>query len=496
MALLVVFAITLSVLPLSLPATSPDGSVLQAVSSVIRPRTGRPPALSRQVYGYLPWWNLDAGTAGRLRYDLVSTVALFGIGIGADGSLDRLSPGYLGYVSPAAAAVTNAAHARGVRVVPTFQLFDSGKLKDLRAFLSSTAAQTRFIHQAVALMDTRRADGASLDFEPVPDDLGGAFARFVARFRATLRNHDRSSTLVVAMAAGAAPGLIEALAPSVDGLFVMAYDYRRAQSGSAGSVAPLDGPGQTVRSTIERYLRHAPASKIILGLAYYGYDWPVTAPKANARVRTDTATAGAAFGISFASINQWLADHPKVVVKHEAASGGAWFSYRDADRSTYRQVWFEDDRSLAAKEDYALLAGLGGVGIWALDNDRGSDRLWELLRTKFRNPVHQPVVRASLYHLAVRGGVVVADIATTVQNRGTVPEVGRVVWTIRNARGVIIASGGSPLTVLTLGARRPVLPAVLGSPRNLAAGTYTLHVAFVVGTRRWTAPVFSFRQPY
>ena len=496
MALLAVLAITLSVLPLSLPAATADGSVLQAVSSVIRPRTGRPPALGRQVYGYLPWWNLDSGTAGRLRYDLVTTVALFGIKIHADGSLDRTSPGYVGYLGPAAAAVTNAAHASGVRVVPTFQLFDTGTLRDVRAFLASPAAQTRFIRHAVALVTARRADGASLDFEPVPDDLGGAFARFVARFRAGLRAHDRSSSLVVAMAAGAAPTLIEALVPSVDGLFVMAYDYRRAQSGSAGSVAPLDGPGQTVRRTIERYLRHAPASKVILGLAYYGYDWPVTASAANAPVRTDTKVAGSAFGLSFASINAWLADHQKVIVKHEVASGAAWFSYRDADRSTYRQVWFEDDRSIAAKEDYAILAGLGGVGIWALDNDRGSDRLWDLLRTKFKSPDHQPVVRASLYHLAVHGGLVEAEIAATVQNRGTVPEVGHVIWTIRNARGRIIASGGTPVTVLTHGAKRPVLAVALGSARDLVPGTYTLHAAYVVGSRRWTAPIFSFRQPY
>jgi spore germination protein len=495
-ALLIVLAIALSVVPLPMLAPGPGASDPQAAAAVIKPRTGRPPALSHEVYGYLPWWRLDVGTAGRLRYDLLTTIALFGVGIRADGSLDRASPGYLGTISPAAAAVTNAAHAHGVRVVPTFQLFDSGRLPDLRAFLGSSAAQTRFIRQAVALVTARGADGANLDLEPVPDELGGAFARFVARFRAALRAHDRTSTLVVATAAGAAPELIEALAKSVDGLFVMAYEYRTGQSGSAGSVAPLDGPGQTVRSTIERYLRHAPAAKIILGIAYYGYDWPVTAMKANAPVRTNAERFGSPFSVSFSSVNQWLADHPKVVVKHDPTSGAAWFTYRDGVRATYRQVWFEDQRSIAAKEDYAILAGLGGVGIWALDNDRGNDQLWELLRTKFRNPVHQPVVRASLYHLGSRSGRVEAEIAATIQNRGSVPEVGRIVWTIRNAAGRIIASGGSPVTVLTLGARRPVLPVVLGSARDLAPGTYTLHVAFTVGSRRWTAPIFSFRQPY
>ena len=48
-----------------------------------------------------------------------------------------------------------------------FQLFDSGSLTKMRAFLGSTTAQTRFIAQALDLMAARKADGASLDFEPM-----------------------------------------------------------------------------------------------------------------------------------------------------------------------------------------------------------------------------------------------------------------------------------------------------------------------------------------
>ena len=58
------------------------------------------------------------GTVDRIHYDLVSTIAFFGLGHQVDGAIDRDWVGYKEYVGDAAAAVTNAAHDKGVRVVP------------------------------------------------------------------------------------------------------------------------------------------------------------------------------------------------------------------------------------------------------------------------------------------------------------------------------------------------------------------------------------------
>ena len=109
-----------------LPSATLVGGVPPArAATEIRPRiTGIQP-LSHEVYGYLPYWRLDAGTVDRINYNLVSTIAFFGLGIKSTGAIDRDWVGYKEYVGDAAAAVTNAAHDKGVRVVPTFQLFDS-----------------------------------------------------------------------------------------------------------------------------------------------------------------------------------------------------------------------------------------------------------------------------------------------------------------------------------------------------------------------------------
>ena len=504
LGLFVVLAVLVSLVPLpavlpgaAAPGPLQPGSNDAASATLIRPRTGPAPALSQQVYGYLPWWNLDSGTAGRLQYDLLTTIAFFGIGIKPTGALDRTGFGYLAFMSPDAVAVMNAAHSHGVRVVPTFQLFGYGTLRDLRTFLGSGTAQKRFIGQAIDLIVARRSDGANLDFEPVPSDLTSQFVSFVVRFRTALRSKLPSSTLVVATDAYAPSALIRGLVPNVDALFVMAYDYRTTQSSVAGSTAPLDSSAISVRSAIERYLAFAPAKKVFLGVPYYGYDWPVTSQEINAPVQTNAKKFGSAYSISYALVSDWLKAHPKTVVHRDETSGAAWFTYRDTDRGTYRQVWFEDPKSVGEKYDFAIQSGLGGVGIWALDNDRGYTGLWDLLRQKFRSPTHSAIVSGSLFHLAARNGQVEADIKAAVLNRGTVPETGRLVWTVRTVAGNrVVASGNVALSVLPKGARRPLVHVVLGNAALLSTGTYRLQLTFIAGAHRWAAPAFTFRQRY
>ena len=152
----------------------------------IQPRANVKSLLSHQVYGYLPYWRLNAGTASQLNYDLVSTIAFFGLGIKATGDVDMAWTGTQAYLSSNATAVTNAAHAKGVRVVPTFQLFDSGSLSKMTTFLGSAAAQDRFIGQALNLMARRSADGANFDFEPMPATLTPQYLAFLARFNTAL----------------------------------------------------------------------------------------------------------------------------------------------------------------------------------------------------------------------------------------------------------------------------------------------------------------------
>ena len=67
------------------------------------------------------------------------------------------------------------------------------------------------------------------------------------------------------------------LASIVDGLFIMGYNYFYSGSTSAGPVSPLGGYLYDIDFTINDYLSKTnnQNDKLILGLPYYGYNWPV-----------------------------------------------------------------------------------------------------------------------------------------------------------------------------------------------------------------------------
>jgi spore germination protein YaaH len=486
-----------AVLPVGGPTSSIPGA---SAATAIRPRiTGIKP-LSHEVYGYLPYWRLDSGTVARLRYDLVSTIAFFGLGIKGSGAIDTGWVGYKEYVGADAAAVTNAAHDWGVRVVPTFQMFDSASgAPKMSAFLGSTTAQDRFIAEALALMAARRADGAGLDFEPVRavNDRADAYVAFVGRFRAAMQARFPGSTLVNATSAGASETVISGLVPVVDRQMLMAYNYHWSGSTITGAIAPLDNATRTVKIHVARMLQWAPASSVLLGVPYYGYDWPVTSSDAHAAVQEDKTTYGPVRSVTYKSARDFLAARPWIARRYDALEGSGYYTYWDAARSTFRQAYFEEERSLAAKYDYVIATGLAGIGIWTLDNDRGYSELWNVLRSRFYAPVHALQLSGSIAYVRRESGSVYVKFRATARDVGTMPERGRFRWTIRDARGQLIKSGSwAAQTVYPGGVYWHDMRVRLGYASRLPAGTYTLRVRFETASRTWRAPNVDFRQPY
>ena len=345
-----------------------DPTAARAADPGIHPRAHRRPAPSHEVYGYLPYWQLDAGTARRLDYRRLSTIAFFAVPIGADGALDRQAIGYRAYVSRAARAVTNAAHARGVRVVPTFQLFSASKLRQL---LDHPRAQSRFIREALALMARRGADGANLDVEPVPSSLASKFTAFVGRFSRAMHRRFPGSQLTVATPAIVSDRLLKGLEPVVDRFFVMTYDYHWRGSRRPGAVAPLgDGPHNVAQDDPQLPAPGAapqahPGRALlrVLVAGRQGRRLLAGTPEPRALGRRPGGHVRLGARVAVAITPRW-----RFTATRRTAPGSAT---RNRAEGTVRQVHFEDARSAAAKFNYAIAHGLAGVGIWALGNDAG-----------------------------------------------------------------------------------------------------------------------------
>ena len=102
-----------------------------------------------------------------------------------------------------------------------------------------------------------------------------------------------------------------------------------------------------------------PPAKIVLGLPYYGYDWPTTDG-------TLTATAtGSESPLTDASIA--VGGHPTY---WDPVTDTPWTAYQVGTQ--WHTTYFDDPTSMALKAQLANYFHIAGVGIWALGMD-GND---------------------------------------------------------------------------------------------------------------------------
>ena len=321
-----------------------------------------------------------------------------------------------------------------------------------------------------------------------------AYAAFVDRFTAAVHRAVRDSRVVVATYASASRSTIARLGRAADQLFVMAYDYHRTGSTVPGSVAPIRGAPANVARDVARYVETLAPGRIILGLPYYGYSWPVVRVAGRLRVRTDLARRGGVHGVTYAAALRFLASHPSARV-HRDTAGGLWFRWYDATHRTIRQVNFEDPVAVRAKADLAIAEGLAGVGIWTLGADRGYDGMASALRAKFVRPVHRLSLRPARTVARRVGGSIRVDSVVRLANRGSVPERGILTWRVVSPSGRWVGTGRR-VVVIPAGHTISVRVATsIGRATDRRAGTYRL-AGRLTGARTWILPTVRFRQPY
>jgi len=196
----------------------------------------------------------------------------------------------------------------------------------------------------------------NLDFEGRgPRDRAG-LDRLVAQVSGSLHQanpHWQVTMDTYASSAGDRAGFydVAGLAPSVDGFFVMAYDMDDPSTPSPNS--PLTGSRFSDLDAVQQYAAVVSPAKVILGLPYYGYDWPTAGPG-----QGDPAT-GPPVPFGYAQIAS-MGQH----VYWDPVTQTPWTSYLVGTQ--WHQTWFDDPTSLALKARLAGTYHIGGLGIWAL----------------------------------------------------------------------------------------------------------------------------------
>jgi hypothetical protein len=333
-------------------APPPDEPHLVDPSPSAPAEVANPPKPGHEVYGFVPYWEIDGTIAAHLRATDATTVALFSVTHTAKGDIATTQRGYQAIVGPTGRRIVTDAHAGRRRVDVTWTSF--GRAKNDRLF-GDVALQDRVIAGLVALR-------AELDTADIP-----AYGAFVGRLRAALVAEHAGATVTTATGAGP-QGAALALAATVAGadrIFLMGYDYR-TRSSPPGATAPLsrrDGEAASIGWSLDLYaIAGVPAERTILGLPLYGLAWPAAAADLG-----EPSTGGGDIWVPRRNLatleNEALAPEydPIEAVSFLAVPAGKAFT----------AVYYDTPESLRPKLGLANERGLAGAGFWALGYERG-----------------------------------------------------------------------------------------------------------------------------
>jgi spore germination protein YaaH len=351
-----------------------------------------PNGLRKEVLGFLPYWMLTDSALQWMQYQLVSTIAYFGIAARSNGSLATGTTGWNGWYSSRMTNVINAAHSRHDRVVVTIAMmaWDGGAAQ--ATLLGSSTYRAALVTNIIKVVKDRSADGVNLDFEPVSTTLRNQYTSFVRQLKKGLVDAGAGSYLTVDTMAGAATwatgydlaGLTATGAANQ--VFVMGYDYSWSGSSRAGGVAPMDSPYiLDVNESVDDYLSVIPGSKIIWGVPYYGRTWLTQSSVLNAL--TKSGASGSSKAYYYTGAAALAAAHGRL---WDSVGRVPWFRYYDGTAASWVEGYYDDPASLGVKWDMVNQRGLAGTGMWTLLMDQGTSALWNLIARKFVTDTSAP----------------------------------------------------------------------------------------------------------
>ena len=347
----------------------------------------------REVFGYAPYWALSHES--EWDYSVLSTIAYFALAPNSDGTFAQSGGGWTGWNSADLTDMINRAHMAGDKVVLTLKSSDDGTIN----LVDSTNRQA-LINNTIAAIQAKNLDGVNVDFEATEStnfpDLQAGLTTLAADMSQQVHARWASAEVSFATYAGSASwdgGVfnIGQIAPSVDALFVMAYDSVFSNMpGQAGPNAPMNGWTYNDTIDVQQYLTKAPASKIILGVPYYGYRWSTT----NGGAHAPTVSGATAEGFA-AAVTDLSCAHPSLSQGWDGTGQSPWASWWSPPSNDPcgdnlgrpQELYYDDASSLGIKYDLINQQNLRGAGIWALGYDSGRTELWGALHTHFSCPV-------------------------------------------------------------------------------------------------------------
>jgi Glycosyl hydrolases family 18 len=393
-------------------AVAPTGSPALVTPTTAASATVRPtivPIPGHEVYGFVPYWEMDDSIVDHVAGTDLTTLGLFSVTHRRDGELDDAQNGHRRISGDIGRRLTRAAQDRGTRVELVYTSFGPDKN---RQFYSEPDAQARWIEVLVDLVDDLGLDGVNVDVERLPVEHLLDYGDFVGRLRAALRSRLPDAQVSVATQANELGAAMAAAAAGAgaDRIFLMGYDYHWAGSnpGASAPIDRVDGEPRDLVWSLDLYASlGVPVERTILGLPLYGMTWPVIGPGVGqpSTGRGDTwvprwnletfadpsfkPTLDPIESVEFYAIPIPGAALPSAVGAGSSVVGGSAGGGTASPEGSatidpepgWNAVYFDSPRSLTPKLLLADERGLAGAGFWAIGYERGVPGYTELIST-------------------------------------------------------------------------------------------------------------------
>jgi hypothetical protein len=391
------------------PAPAPSGG---SASPGVTGETAEPgspsatprPAPGHELYGFLPYWEMDDTIADHLAKTPLTTLGLFSVTDTSKGALNTRQTGYKRITGDPGTRIIREAHARGVRVDLVFTSFGTARNQ---ALFANQLRQDATIAALVALVTRLGLDGICVDIEGLDPLSLAEYGSFVQRLRDALVAADPGDRLTVSTSAGGLGAAMAATAVTAgaDRVFIMAYDYRVAGS-SPGATSPLDrrDGDRDLAWSIDLYAAAGvPPERTLLGLPLYGMTWPVAGPVVGAPetgpgdawiprrhldVLTDASIVplrdpqemvevylfgsdGSIGAPSPGSASPSISPSPGTPAASVSLAPSLGSTPAPGGDLTWTAVYVDSPATLAPKMALANVNGFAGVGFWAIGYERG-----------------------------------------------------------------------------------------------------------------------------
>ena len=348
--------------------------------------------LTREVFGYLPYWFRDRWNL--LDYRLISTIAYFNAVADSDGTIGSTNgcPRYPGDPSAYASVINmiNAAHVNGVRVVLCITNFDANSIQTL---VSTPGYRNTLIQQAIALVQAGGGDGININFEGLLAASRDPLTQFMKELADSFHVRIPGSQVSCAPTdydTRSGDWDIAAIDPWIDLFFFQGYGYGWGGSSSARPVGLLPNTSfwgsLNITTLINFVLARIPPAKVVLGVPHYGRRWPTVSGEPKA------ATTGAGVAFYYPDALRYIDSYGRL---WDDLALNPWYRYQTG--AQWFQGWYDDPESMSHKYQFVLDRNLAGVGMWALGMDSTYHDIWDVLAQYFADstaviPPRQPVL--------------------------------------------------------------------------------------------------------